>query len=376
MMGSKKINFVTFYPRCHNPGLMKDVGQIPNTLGKNYDEVDAKLVSCIVEMRDKNIQYLTGMKVEKIPFILRSNQLTGLLYIIKNAKKVDWFNFYHGGRKVYYWTKLYKFLNPKGKVYLKMDLSYEGCKKYSSSRKEHKIFEKTAEAVDIISVESEVIKNAIKGFSSRDIALVYNGYFDSGNMKIRNTSEREKAFITVGRLGTHQKASDLLLEAFAITAPEHDWKLKLVGPVDKAFMKYIDDFFARHSELRERVDFAGMVSDKDRLYQFYNASRVFVLPSRWEGFPLVGPEALHCGCRMILTDIIPPIKELTNNGEFGISVKTNDINALADALLRETNRVVEDEEPQRISEYAARNLSWDGICSNLYSRMVDKMEIY
>ena len=364
-----KIRFVTLYPRCHNPGLMKDVGQIPDTLGRNYDEIDATLASSIVNMADENIKLLTGMKIEKLPFVLKNDFLTGVKYILKNGKKVDWFNFYHGGRKVYYWTKLYKVLNPNGKVYLKLDLSYEGCRKYSESKKENRIFNKTVKAVDIVSVESEAIRNLTKQFCDSDIMLICNGYVDHARFEIKKLQDREKSFITVGRLGTAQKATELLLGAFAKTAASHDWELKLVGPVEDEFKIEIERFFNDNPNLKKRVKFIGPIYNKSKLYDLYNSSRVFVLPSRWEGFPLVGPEALHCGCRMILTDIIPPIKELTNDGRYGIKIRTNDENAIAEGLMEEINRNTNDIEPLEIADYAKRELSWDGICEKLYQKM-------
>ena len=367
----EKIQFVTLYPKCHNPGLMKDVGQIPNTLGNNYENIESKLVSCIVDLNDENIQYLTGMRIENIPYIANNDFITGLFYIWKNAKSVDWFNFYHGGRKVYYWTKFYKFLNPKGKVYLKMDLSYEGCKKYSGNKKELRIFNKTAHAVDIISVESEVIKNLVKEFSDADIKLISNGYYSNENLNIKKVSERSKEFITVGRLGTPPKATDLLLEAFYKSSGKHDWNLRLVGPIDASFMEYRDEYFRKYPEMKGRVIFEGPVYDKHKLYELYNHARIFVLPSRWEGFPLVGPEAAYCGCRMILTDIIPPFKELTNNGRYGISIETGSVNALTDALIAEANALEEDEMPLAMSLYAQDELSWNGICKKIYKFMME-----
>lgn len=366
----EKVQFVTLYPKCHNPGLMKDVGQIPNTLGNDYENIEAKLVSCIVNLDDENIKLLTGMTIEKIPFVFNNDFLTGVVYIWRNAKNVDWFNFYHGGRRVYYWTKLYKLLNPKGKVYLKMDLSYEGCKKYSGNNKERHIFNKTAFAVDIISVESEVIKNLVKEFSDADVKLISNGYYSNDILEIKKTSERNKEFITVGRLGTPPKATDLLLEAFYKSSRVHDWNLRLVGPVDDLFVEYKEEFFRKYPEMKDRVFFEGPIYDKHRLYSLYNQARVFVLPSRWEGFPLVGPEASYCGCRMILTDIIPPFKELTCSGKYGVSIETGSVDAISDSLVAETTKIEEEEMPLAISSYAQDELSWNGICKKLYKLMM------
>lgn len=56
---------------------------------------------------------------------------------------------------------------------------------------------------------------------------------------IKKTLERDKTFITVGRLGTTEKATELLLRAFANTKDRHTWNLKLVGPVEDSFKEEI-----------------------------------------------------------------------------------------------------------------------------------------
>lgn len=364
-----KIRFVTFYPKCPNLDLMKDAGQIPNTLGLLNERIDAQLVSCAVDLGTVDRNCLKGMKITKIPFVFSSDFLTGIVYILKNAKTVDWFNFYHGGRSVYYWTRLYKWLNPNGRVYLKTDLSYGSCRKYSSSKKEIRIFNNTASVVDIISVESEAIRKLVKQFCTVEISLISNGYFDVGSFSVKPTSERKKEFITVARLGDESKATDLLLEGFKRSAKEHDWNLRLVGPVDPAFEPFMKDFFAQNPDLRDRIIFEGPVFDKRLLYEYYNSARVFVLPSRWEGFPLVGPEASRCGCRMILTDIVPPFQELTDSGKYGIQIKTNDVDAIKEALIVESRREPPENEPMEISRYARDNLSWEMNCNRLMELM-------
>ena len=363
------IRFVTFYPNCTNSGLLKDVGQIPNTLGLNYPNVEAKLVCTVLNLNDPNIEKLRGVRIEKIKSIFFSDFLTGLVYIFKNAKKVDWFNFYHGGRKVYYWTKLYKFLNPKGKVYLKLDLGIAACKLYESINKELEIFEKTNNAVDLVSIESEKICNYANSLSNCKFMLIPNGYIDIKSIEVLPISKRKKEFITVGRLGTPPKATDLLLNAFYESSTFHDWNLRLVGPIDDSFKDFVDKFFKKYPSMNGRVIFEGPVFDKDTLYCLYNNARVFVLPSLWEGFPLVGPEALHNGCRMLLSDAIPPFTELTNNGEFGISFKSGVVKELSNALISETNRHSSESEPSLISNYAKSTLSWSRICERLFKEM-------
>lgn len=59
------------------------------------------------------------------------------------------------------------------------------------------------------------------------------------------------------------------------------------------------------------VTFCGMLSHKE-LSEMMKKSHIFILPSFYEGLPLVILEALACGCRVITTDL-PGTKELAGN---------------------------------------------------------------
>lgn len=365
-----KIHFVTLFPNCPNYGLVKDVGQIPYSLGTVISEINAELVSCKIDFDGNNLENVHGLTLTKIPFCINSF-VSGLVYLLKNAKYIDWLNLFHGGRCCYYWIKIFRMLNPNGKVYLKLDLSYGGCKIYRENKKKRAIFEKTASIADIISVESEKIKEYVGKFTNVPINVVPNGYVEVSESKIGDV-KRKNQFITVGRLGTYQKATDILLNAFAESSIEHNWSLKLVGPVDNSFYPVIQDYFVKYPELKKRVTFVGDVQDRAELYREYRSARTFVLPSRWEASPLVGPEALANGCRVILSDAIPPIDELTNNLEFGAVVETESIESLKNAFIKEAKRDYVENESILIKKYAKEKLSWSSICNQLYTIMMEK----
>lgn len=367
-MKNNKIQFVTLYPNCPNYGLVKDVGQIPYTLGQS-EHVDSYLASSFIDEQGEHKEIIENFSIIKLQ--KWSTFFSGFFFLLRNSRKFDWINIYHGGRRCYYWTRLYKLLNPKGRVYLKLDLSYSGCQMYEKSAKELKIFEKTIGISDIVSVESEKIRELTKRFTKYPIQVIPNGYISVDEQCIERTL-REKKFLTVGRLGTPEKATDILLEAFAASAKEHEWSLELVGSIEESFKHEIDIFYKKYPELINRVIFKGPIYNREQLYAEYRSARTFVLPSRWEASPLVGPEALGNGCRMILSDAIPPIKELTNNLEFGRVVETGSVESLKQALILETRRTYSEVESQMIIEYAKNNLSWDSICDKLYALMIKK----
>lgn len=109
--------------------------------------------------------------------------------------------------------------------------------------------------------------------------------------------EPDRYLLAVGRL-TPEKGFDVLIGAFRqLAAP--GLKLVIAGGVDN------EGPHAR--ELRARagdapVVFAGAL-DPDDLLPLYDRARLFVLPSRNEGFPLALLEAMAAGCDVLVSDL-------------------------------------------------------------------------
>ncbi len=65
--------------------------------------------------------------------------------------------------------------------------------------------------------------------------------------------------------------------------------------------------------IREHILFLGNRNDVHRLY---NAMDIFVLPSRYEGLPVVGVEAQANGLPCLLSDKMTKETKMTENAEF------------------------------------------------------------
>ncbi|WP_395327348.1 glycosyltransferase family 4 protein [Novosphingobium sp. BL-8H] len=130
----------------------------------------------------------------------------------------------------------------------------------------------------------------------------------------------------VGRLN-HQKGFDVLLRAFALIAPRYPgWTLTIRGEgPDRAAL---ETGIAAHS-LEERVRLPGLsavprgwVAECD----------LFVLSSRYEGFPNALAEAMAAGLPVISARCDFGPADMVEHGRTGLLVAPDDPQALADAL--------------------------------------------
>ena len=130
---------------------------------------------------------------------------------------------------------------------------------------------------------------------------VINTEFNAYNWELRDKTR--KAFgwegkIVVGHIGrfTAQKNSVHLIEIFgAIAHKEPKAVLCLIGDgeLKEPMMAKI-----RELGIESQVDYLGRRED---IQQFYNAMDCFILPSLYEGLPVVGLEAESCGLPMFFS---------------------------------------------------------------------------
>lgn len=170
----------------------------------------------------------------------------------------------------------------------------------------------------------------------RPVMVVPNFVTNNKRFTIDSSSKRERTVLSVGRF-VHQKGFDLLLEAWA-TIPEPErrgWKLRIIGAGDQS----------PYRNIAQNRDILSSVSMEDAIVDISSALRaadIFVLASRYEGFPNSLAEAMSYGLPTIATDCPSAIRELTKNGtlsrlvpmdSLGISNALRDL--MSDAQLRQ-----------------------------------------
>lgn len=147
--------------------------------------------------------------------------------------------------------------------------------------------------------------------------------------------EKENMILTVGRLGTVQKNTLLLLYAYALAFPQlkEPWELVLVGSVTPEFQADYEDFCNRFPLLAPHIHLTGNIADKQALHQYYKKAKIFALSSRFEGgSPNVFSEAAIFGCAVVTTGV-DAAPDMTDNGRVGrISPDTEDFEGFAREL--------------------------------------------
>lgn len=137
---------------------------------------------------------------------------------------------------------------------------------------------------------------------------------------------REKIVLALGRFHP-QKGYDRLIPAWKSVAAKHpDWSLHLYGAGGEK---------ERYAEMVRREGLAGRIRIQDAVQgvePLLDSASLYVLSSRYEGFPLVLLEAMQRGLPCVSVDCPSGPREIIRDGEDGFVVPDADLGALADKV--------------------------------------------
>ena len=241
---------------------------------------------------------------------------------------------------------IYKLFNKNGKSYVKLDINPESVIEYDKPcnfikrNVKNYLLNKFSKVLDIISCETKQVydkiiksKSILYGFKNK-LTIMPNGFDEDAinetNIHVKSFIQKENIIITVGRLGTYQKNTELLLRSIE-NINLKNWKIYLIGTIAKEFKQFIDDFFIMNPNKKENVIFTGPIYDKKILWNYYNRAKVFVLTSRFEGCAIVYPEAKFFKNFIITTNVGGAIDSVGNN-KYGRIIDIGDNKTLSSLI--------------------------------------------
>lgn len=361
----------------------KDNGMIP-IYAHEILGYDSKIVTC--DLKKDLPDEIRGVEIVKIsrwikkmrnflPFIIFIKRIPLYYWLIKNAKNIDILMLFHITKCSYWNAYFYKKFNPSGKVYVKADFNLEvyekelrrtemvpkNLREFFRKRREIKEYRKRRKLikiVDKISYETkknyEIMKDSYAGINTTGKTFYLpNGYDDiyiKQNFKIKSFEEKENIFLTVGRLGTYEKNTELILNTLE-KVDLKNWKFYLVGPIEKGFQEKINMFFKKNPFKKKNVIFTGIIKNKEELYSYYNRAKVFILSSRYESFGIVLSEALAFNNYILSTDT-GAIRDILdkNNGKI---INESNLSILMEEIINEENIVIKD---SKINDFKYSNI--------------------
>lgn len=367
------MRYGVLYPQAENVHLIKDVGIIAYKLHKNYG-YDAFVICYKNGEYDYLNNEVKGLGQELI------NKKHGHIrniysYLKKNSKSIDTLQIFHMTSKSVIYAALYKFFNKKGIIFLKLDCTEELVQKVKNMKLYEKIlFGFFLNRVDIIGVEQEKIYSELKVLLKnyeKKLLYVPNGIDFKRECLRENTNfkDKENVVLTVGRIGSPEKASELLMNAFSKLDDKtiEGWKLVFVGPIEKDFEKVIDKYFEKNKRLKDKVIFKGPIFNRDQLYMEYKKAKIFALTSDFESFGIALIEAAAFGDVIVATKV--GIAEELVQGDNGEVIAVRDEAALTKALERLMKDETLNKKSEAIKEFCRRNYNLDFIVENLNNKI-------
>lgn len=343
---NKRKNLTLFFEFFDHEHLGKDPFMVPYYLGKimNYE---VKIIYPLTESNKDLPSNIKGVSLCPLTIgtskdaVAESFARATYSYIWQHAKEIDVLMRFFDVDVSRKSAMIYKLRNPKGKVYIKMDVNPYGINDKAPSFPRNLLASIKGRIlksfVDVISCETQLALQKLKASPNpynhwgKKNVFMPNGFdeelLSSLHIDEEKYAEKENVMITVGRLGTPQKNTPMLLQALA-KADLKDWKVYLIGPIDSSLQPEIDAFYQQNPEKKNQVIFTGAIYDKKELWEFYNRSKAFILTSKWEGFALVYTEAQRFRNYIVSTKV-GAASDVIEDGKYGDFIEQDDFEGLA-----------------------------------------------
>ena len=368
------MRLVLLFENLLNIHLVKDVGQIPYLLQRDFG------LDCTIVCRRpaEPLTYLEfevqGLKVEFITFSAEE-------YLRQHACEIDILMLFFVCTKSIKLGMLYKELNPKGFLYVKADVAADkllystwGARNFFTQARRNYLFSRFLNKLDLLSLECKASHLGTTNVPEQKKLHLPNG-FDAAlparyGININSYDRKDNLILLVGRHGSEQKNSELLLSVAEEIGDLGIWSMVFAGPCTESFASRYHSLSDRNPLLARQIILAGEITDRRQLLELYNQTKIFCLPSRWESWGLVATEAICFGCVPIISREILSSGDLTDNGAAGFLAGCGQTDEWVTLLTRLMA------EPELAREYSTRafryfheNLDWRPNLARLTERL-------
>ena len=352
----QKKNITLLWRKLNSLDFGKDVVLVPYYLGQalgyqveiccGYSEEIATQIS---KRQKKDLHFVRrplGYKpLQRIPIYVK--------YLWQNASRINLLMCFHWRLETFVNILLYKILNRDGLIYVKLDT--ESGKEWDLSRCSFIgrtirkiIYNSCLSKVNVISCETSqpynsLCHNKYFGDQLRKKLVLMPNAFDEAHLNIlrikeRMYDEKENLMITVGRLGTSQKNTEMLLKALE-DVDLKEWKFCFIGPIENDFNSIIEQFYKNYPSKRKQIIFKGKIDNKKELWEWYNKAKIFVSTSRRESYGLVLNEAKRFR-NYIISTRTGAAEDLIEQEKYGYFIEQEDNIGLSNILSQIVNKQI------------------------------------
>ncbi|VAX12939.1 Alpha-1,4-N-acetylgalactosamine transferase PglH [hydrothermal vent metagenome] len=184
---------------------------------------------------------------------------------------------------------------------------------------------------NILVVQTETVRNWAKRYLPDDRITIIPNPLESKQQTHRLNCPivlPEQYIVAMGRM-VPQKGFDTLLSAFASLAEDFNhWELIILG--DGSERNRLQQQ-AKKLGIDHRLHMPGRISPSDQILE---QAEIFILSSRYEGFPNALLEAMRAGVAVISFDCPSGPAEIIHHGVDGLLVPAQDSQALTQAITK------------------------------------------
>ncbi|MDT8420833.1 MAG: glycosyltransferase [Desulfuromonadales bacterium] len=189
----------------------------------------------------------------------------------------------------------------------------------------------------VIAQTAEMAKELVDYYNipSQKVKVVNNpidtSHIDSSLVDQKSPFSTEHINVVASGRLLPQKGFDFLIKSFSeVVKSNKNYRLHILGEnINNG--KNLLEGVVRSLQLSEFVTFHGYVNNP---YPFYQFCDVYVLSSRWEGFPNTLLECLYLNKPIVSTRCVPIIERIVTDGENGFLVEVGDKRGLCAAILK------------------------------------------